>query len=473
MRTTITIQLPATAFTRFLLVSAFLLLFTLNSIAQTNSVLPQVVPQVPQPAQFTPIQIRPNQIQQNYNRLLTPNNSLFNNGPQQQNQLQQYQQDFNIWQQQQAGSDDILNDAKASFNAKEDDFMTATASYRQAFNNLLQFNPDSFSITKAIFTIETAYFDNKLSYTQFNTALQQKAELVRQILKREGLSAKSNLALNYGIQKLYQQENIYTNKSGQKITIQPFRYDFDDYLGEKDYSKMFVSRLLVFGKGQCHSEPLNYLAIAEQLGAKAYLSLAPQHSFIRFQDATGNIRNFETTNGQIVSKSWLIQSGYIAAKALQNKTYLDTLSQRQLYAQMLGDLLLGYIAKFNRYDGFTEQVRQTILKINPNNLTAVIVGENMKVLQFRQKIQEAGKPKPEDLPKYPEAYKAFLDMKAAMQQVENMGYQDMPKEAYQKWLQSIEQEKQRQANKELKANMEREIQQIKKFQQALQKQLKQ
>lgn len=346
-------------------------------------------------------------------------------------------------------------------------------SYQQAFSQLMQLDPNNFSLEKAIYHIESAYFDNKLSNTNFLAGLHQVTEVVRQILKREGLSAKNSLAVNYAIQKLYQQDNPFYTARHELVALRQFKYDFDDYRGQHDYSKMFASKALATGRGQCHSLPLVYLLIAEQLGAKAYLALAPQHSFIRFKDANGNLRNFETTNGHIVSENWLIQSGYINAKALQNKTYLDTLSHPQLFAQMLGDLLLGYLAKYHRYDGFAEQVRQAILRINPENLTARIVGANLAVMDAQEAIKAVGMPKPNDLPQYPAAYRAYLTMKAALSQVDNLGYQDMPEEAYKKWLQSVAQAKQKQENDELKANMQREVEQMRKFQKQLQERIKQ
>jgi hypothetical protein len=346
-------------------------------------------------------------------------------------------------------------------------------SYRRAFLQLGRLDPDHFSISDAIYTIENAYFDNKLSYARFNYEIKERADVVRQLLKREGLSTKNNLALNYGIQQLFEKQIPFKDSAGTAYTALPFKYDFDDFMGEKDYTKMFVSKMLAANTGQCHSGPLAYLCIAEQLGANAYLSLAPQHSFIRFTGSNGNLYNFETTNGHVVSQTWLIQSGYITTKALKTKTYLDTLSSRQLYAQMLSDLLLGYVAKFHRYDGFAEQIRQAILQVNPNNLTALIVGANQSVLYARAQIKKAGMPKPADLPNYPEAYNAFLAMQKALSKVDDKGYQDMPKEAYQKWLNSINDEKQKQTDLELKAEMEKQMQQIKKFKEAIQKQLKQ
>ena len=216
-------------------------------------------------------------------------------------------------------------------------------------------------------------------------------------------------------------------------------------MGEKDYTKMFVSKLMATGKGQCHSMPLMYLLIAEHLGAKAYLSYAPEHTFIQFINKESKTIDFETTNGKLVSSTWLTQSGYVTSQALMNQTYLHPLSQKQLYARMLGDLLLGYLSKMP-YDDFAEQMRQKVLEIEPNNLTALLVDANVKKMTAAQKIKEAGKPKEEDLPKYPEAYKAYQAMADAYEKVDATGFQDMPKEAYQRWLASIDKEKKKQQN---------------------------
>jgi hypothetical protein len=172
--------------------------------------------------------------------------------------------------------------------------------------------------------------------------------------------------------------------------------------------------------------------------------------------------NFETTNGNRVSPNWLQQSGFVNANALKSKTYLDTLNQRQLYAQCLSDLLLGYMDKFG-YDDFAEQMRQRILQVNPNNTTANIIDANIKTQIALQKIKAAGNPKEQDLPNFPEAYQAYLNMQAAYDKVDGLGYQDMPKEAYQKWLKSIDQAKKNQENKEVQERLQKEIEYLKKL----------
>jgi hypothetical protein len=430
---------------------------------------PQLIqlPSTPQPATFQQI---------NINRFSTPSNQqtqLYSANPilggqnfnrQNYQQLQQYERDLqavNAREQQLAEMKNEISQEK--FYKDYMEWMVKTKAYQEAFKTFNKFNPDSFSISKAVFTVENAFLGNKYSYESFDKALKQRAELVKQILKRENLNTKNNTALNYGIMKLYQQKNnYYDKKTKQTYSVKPFKYDFEDFRGEKDYTKMFTSKMLSTGKGQCHSMPLSYLMIAEQLGAKAYLSLAPQHSFIQFADNNNNLMNFETTNGNRVSPNWLQQSGFVNANALKSKTYLDTLNQRQLYAQCLSDLLLGYMDKFG-YDDFAEQMRQRILQVNPNNTTANIIDANIKTQIALQKIKAAGNPKEQDLPNFPEAYQAYLNMQAAYDKVDGLGYQDMPKEAYQKWLKSIDQAKKNQENKEVQERLQKEIEYLKKL----------
>ena len=75
---------------------------------------------------------------------------------------------------------------------------------------------------------------------------------------REGLKESQQVALHYGIQKLFAKNSFYT-AAAKRVPIASFGYDFEDYRGQQDYTKMFVSKALATGKGQCHSLPLVYL----------------------------------------------------------------------------------------------------------------------------------------------------------------------------------------------------------------------
>ena len=345
---------------------------------------------------------------------------------------------------------------------EEQEWLSRTRYYRKAYRQLKGMVPDRFSITEAVFQVENAYFDGRLNHTELMSVLDMRGLEVKQILRRAHLSEKNDLALNYGIQALYRQANLYHDSStNQTVNVPAFKYDFDDFDGEKDYTKMFASKLLATGKGQCHSMPLVYLMIAEKLGAKSWLSLAPEHSFIQFQDTKGRLVNFETTNGNLVSSSWAAESGYVTAKALSNKIYLDTLCHRALYIRCLDDLLLGYLHKFG-YDVFAEEVNQHILQLDSTNLTALIVDANEKTLSAMRAIRKAGSPRPQDLPKYPKVYSAFLAMQMAEGKVDDLGYQNMPKDAYQMWLKSLDGEKKKQSTLAIQERMQQEVKALRK-----------
>jgi hypothetical protein len=334
--------------------------------------------------------------------------------------------------------------------------------FKNYLQQLLQLDPDSFSITKAVYLSEAVYYNTPYSFQDFEGAIKQRAALVQQLLQQEGLNPANNLAVHYGIQKLFSQDNTIRDRSGKSILVKRIRYDFDDYNGARDWTKMFVTKVLLSNSGQCHNLPLLYLCIAEQLHAKAYLSLAPNHSFIQFTDNHNKLHNFETTNGNLVTTAWLMQSDAINVTAIKNRTYLDTLSSRKLYAQCLADFQMAYLAR-NGYDDFTQQLSNQILAIDSNNINALMINANYCTQVFRHLAQAANYPPSENLYQYPQLQAAYNNMLAAQQKIATLGYQDMPEQQYRQWLKSIELEKKKQRYKDELEKQQRAIQQLKKI----------
>lgn len=158
----------------------------------------------------------------------------------------------------------------------------------------------------------------------------------------------------------------------------------------------------------------------------------------------------------------MLLSGYITAAALKNKLYLDTLSSGKLYAQCLADLLLSYENKFGR-DEFGEQIWKQIVANDPNNLIAKQIAANFINRYAILKFREAGSPPLKDLPNYPEAYNAYLQATKANKEIDDLGFQEMPKEAYQSWRKTIEQEKKKQESQQAQQQMKQEINTLKKL----------
>ncbi|OMP76506.1 hypothetical protein [[Flexibacter] sp. ATCC 35208] len=361
---------------------------------------------------------------------------------------------------------------KAMYGANSvdpDNRSDALSYFNKSFQQFLQINPDSFSITKAVYLSEMPYYSQSYSYSEFEKVIEQKAQLVKFILKQEGLNEKSNLALHYAIQKLFGQLNDIKDPLHNKYyTLDKIRYDFEDPMGENDWTKMFVTKLLLTNKGQCHSLPLLYLCISEHLGAKAYLSLSPNHSFIQFFDESGKRYNYETTNAHLVSTSWLMQSTYVNSTAYKNKTYLDTLSNRKLYAQCLADLLLCYQEKLKvNYDSFSQLLINKILKEDSVNLTALMVRANYYITTFEKLACSKGYPSIKDFYKFPDLQLAYNNAKVTQQAITVTGFQEMPPEAYNKWQESLKDEKTKEHEKYEQEKMNIEIKKLQMVQNSL------
>ena len=137
----------------------------------------------------------------------------------------------------------VLSEEKASEDAEHNE--GRLSAFQNNVNQFLQMNPDSFSIIRAVYLSESAFYDNPPSFLAFESAFKQSAEMVNQILKKEGLNQKDNLSVNYAIQELYHHGNeFYDSSTKQTYFIRKFRYDLNDFLGEKNWTKMFVTKLL-------------------------------------------------------------------------------------------------------------------------------------------------------------------------------------------------------------------------------------
>ena len=156
--------------------------------------------------------------------------------------------------------------------------------FKEAFEVLMSMHRESgkFSLKDAVFAIENAYLGKTLSYTEYTSQIKSTVDIIKLQIEKEGLDPKSDLVKNYIIQQMY------SNSSEVKNDVhKTYSYDFNDFWGEQNWSKMFVTKLLKTHSGQCHSLPLLYLILAEEMDAKAWMALAPQHAYIVFESDRG------------------------------------------------------------------------------------------------------------------------------------------------------------------------------------------
>jgi hypothetical protein len=317
--------------------------------------------------------------------------------------------------------------------------------YKMAFdtlNNMLT-GQRPLSIKKAVYISEWAFFEDGLPYKEFDGAIKYSANLVSLKMKQDKLP-NTSLAKNYAIFKFFS-DTIKVKMVGAEkriVTHYPLRYDFEDFYGEKDWTKGMVSKLLKYQTGQCHSMPLLYLIMAEELGSTSYLANAPEHTYIKIPLPNGKYQNLELTNGHMTTDSYVLSSGYIKSEALANKVYVKPLSKKETVAQVVLDLAKGYRNKYGHDEFYLNMVR-TALNHQPNNVTGIYMMASYHYWLFQYILEQdpyiLKKPKSEN----PEVWQIIDTVTFYNNKLISLGYEEMPKEVYADWLKSIDKEKEK------------------------------
>lgn len=314
----------------------------------------------------------------------------------------------------------------------------------EMFNRMLN-GQEPINLKQAVFAIENAYFGGRLDYQQFDKEIQSLITIAKLKAIQDGYDWKNPQIRNIMLFRVMA-DTLTVKSLAQEsyITSYPMQYDFDDYMGKQNWSKMFVSKLLMTKSGQCHSLPLLYLILCEETGTPASLAFSPSHTYAKFKDQSGNWHNLELTNGRIVSDAFILGSGYITAEALKNRIYMEPLTKQQTIAQCLADLAKTYAKKYG-YDGFVSQCVDTTLKYDPANIYARMIKSDYQSLRFEYVVNQVGRPHPDTLrAHYPKVYQLLEERNQTYQIIDASGYQEMPEQAYQEWLNSVNEEKERQ-----------------------------
>lgn len=305
------------------------------------------------------------------------------------------------------------------------------------------------SLPLAVFIVENTYTNNQLNYATFKAQIDELANICRDLAGRDTSPATRFMALHR-----LMTDTVQVGIDGKVVSRHlPYHYDFEDFRGEKDYTKPFVSKLLRTGTGQCHSMPLLYKMLADQLGVKAYISMAPNHSFIQVKDNTGRLYRYETTNGHFVSDAFHMTSGYIKAGALKSGAYLDTLTLKQNLASEVLDLALGY-EHYYGYDTFMDKCVALGLKYYPQGMQGHILAYDAALARFNRAANKAAPPSFAAAMLVPELKTLWAGVAQRRHTLDEMGFEEMPKAQYNKWLQSLEVVKAKEASQRAAARFQ-------------------
>lgn len=319
--------------------------------------------------------------------------------------------------------------------------------YNEAFKEIEKmlngYKPLDFK--RAVFITENAYFKEGLNYEVFNKNIQLSKQMCLRIIETNNSSGYKysdslKVLKNYAIYSFIKDTLMLF--SGEKLL--PISYDFDDLFGQTDWSKMFVVKVLETGTGNCHSLPYLYKILANELNTEAYLSLAPNHIYLKHRSKGLGWYNTELTSGEFPTDGWVKASGYISIESIKSGIYMDTISQSQSVALCIYDLAKGYLAQTNNYsDDFVIKCCDLVLKFHSNNINAIILKAETLRKKYEIQIQNEYKEK---------AIQTFNEMQNLYLLGLKLGYREMPKEMYLAWLKSVKEQREKYSNSEIYNN---------------------
>ncbi|MEM8938576.1 MAG: hypothetical protein AAGC64_04415, partial [Bacteroidota bacterium] len=129
------------------------------------------------------------------------------------------------------------------------------------------------SFKRAVYLTENAYLENSLDDAQFDEAIQYYVRLALSLEETGGLlyheDDKDDVLKAASIFRALKDTVRIGDPADPKSYIKyPLTYDTQDFWGRQDWTKMFVSKLLSTGSGNCHSLPALYKILADELDVK-------------------------------------------------------------------------------------------------------------------------------------------------------------------------------------------------------------
>lgn len=321
-------------------------------------------------------------------------------------------------------SSDTVAEEKEEKGAKS---LTDKILYQQAFEEMTKMLTGRIPIDfkRAVFLTENAFHNGQLDYNEFSNTITVTGQKLKNLIKERGLQ-KYKTSGNWAV-FTYMTDSLSINN------FQPYSYDFDDFMGEKDWTKMFVTKLMKTKSGNCHSMPYYYKILATEIGAEAYLALAPNHVYIKHKDENGQWTNLELTNGGFPRDQWIIKQMAISVEAIKNEIYMNPLSEKESIAMCLFDLAAAYEQQYG-HDEFELKVIETGLKYFPKCMPLLMAKAN----HYREIGMKALKAPNADEAFLKENHRKFTEANIL---IDDLGHKDMPIELYEEWVKSVDEEK--------------------------------
>lgn len=280
----------------------------------------------------------------------------------------------------------------------------------------------SLDFADAIYAVENCMYDGTLDYSSYVAELRRITIGINQMATTVS-APNRDVALNYAIYLFYTTPCSLNR-------FHPYEYDDASLLKDAGFIGGMVTHLLKTGKGTCHSLPYLYKIIADRVGARAYIALAPLHSYIRHQDANGKWWNFETTVGSFSRSSFIMESFHVREEAIRSGLYMTNLTAKETIVQCLYDLLCIYEHKTGFYSNdFVRKCYTLGLKYHyPDNLHTRRI--NDLKYQLDKKAWNKGLRSKEEVFNDPRLRREYDYLYQERERFNNMGYHAYTLEEY-------------------------------------------
>lgn len=248
------------------------------------------------------------------------------------------------------------------------------------------------STKRAVYLAENAYLQDQVSYGDFCKDIANRVAAIRRHLLPQSGELTPKM-LRSALFRFLTDTTVVTGKDGQPLyTYYPIRYDFQDPMGQQNRGQLMVTKLLATNSGQCHSMPLYYKILAEELGVEAFIAYAPMHTYIMHPNQGGKWSHLELTVGSYITPQAILRSGAINAEALKSQIYLRPCTQRETMLQCLGNLAGYYEGLFGQghRDEFVERCGDLSLSYQPHNLCALQIKHNVSLVRLARYAKSQG-----------------------------------------------------------------------------------
>ena len=454
-------SLKSSFFSKTSLLTFFIFQF-ITSTAQITQ------PPTPTTTGFQPVNVNPN----NELKKNKPTTTIPNVHHQQQNKQAEQRKEIDLLKQEIAKHNKVVQQPKQKVkpidtNAYKRDLQTFENALQQL--KTLAKNPSA-TLEDAFYITESAFGKPYLSKQEYTNQINKSVSFIQTWMKQNNINPNDNEAKHLAIQKFMSEpltvgESIGSKEHGVVLKTKqhlPFFYDYNDYQAEQDYRNFFVTKALATGGGQCNSMPMVYLLLAEKLNAPTYLTFAPQHSFIKYQNNDGSITNYEATSNWHINDLWYQENLFISPEAIKSGIYMDTLNKQKIIAQCMLELATQYTYKIPFILDRGEFIKKCLWEsdryypkqnnINAYFLYSIYLKGSLQYFLYDHNITNLDQIKNNEF-----AYSLQKEYQQNEAYIKELGYQDMPKEMYENMLKQHENKNQQQQKRKLNGKQKRNL----------------